>query len=270
MKIIKWLGIFFLSIFAFIFIFSLSLSLIFKNVVQKGVIGSVVKDVIIEEFAEDKKLTNKDKENIKKVNEVIKTEDINGLVDKILDEYEKSLDVDNYEVSEKTVDYVVDLFVEYKDLINDISHENITEKEIRSEKTREGITEAFNEILSDHPDNNKEAIKIVVSSYNFFVSTTFRLLMIFLTIICFVLIALIKQSFVKWLKPAATVLISTGFIISASYFAILYAFRTINESSKYNFIINPKYILCLGISEIIIGVILVILSIITNGKNGEE
>lgn len=270
MKVLKFLGVLFLSLFTFIFIFLLSLSLIFKNVVQKGVVGSVVKDVIINEFAEDQKLTDEDKKNIETVNKVIKTEDINELVSKVLDEYEKSLDEENYKVSDKTVDYVIDLLVEYKDLINDISHENITEKEIRSSETREGIEEAFNEILSDHPDNNKEAIRIAVTSYNFFVSSTFRLLMIFFTIVCLLLIALIRKSYTRWMKPAATVITCNGLLISASYFAIIYAFKTINNSSKYNIVINPKYILCLGIIEVVIGIVLSILSIIFSGKKEDE
>ena len=79
MKILKGIGIFFLSLFAFIFVFLISLSLIFRNVIQKGVVGSVVKNIMIEEFSKVKKLTAEDKENIEKVNKVIKTDDINKL-----------------------------------------------------------------------------------------------------------------------------------------------------------------------------------------------
>ena len=254
MKILKGIGIFFLSLFAFIFVFLLSLSLIFKNVIQKGVVGSVVKNIIVEEFSSDEKLTDEDRKNIEKVNKVIKTDDINKLVDKLLDEYEKSLDNEDYEVSEKTVDFVIDLLVEYKDLINDITNENVTEKEIRSSETRDGITEAFNEVLGDHPEYNEDAVRLAVTSYNLFVSNTFRIILVFLTLLCFALIALIKKSYFKWMKSASKVIVSVGLIVTASYFAILYAFRTINSNTNYNIVINPKYILVLGVVEIVIGI----------------
>ena len=266
MKILKGIGIFFLSLFAFIFVLLISLSLTFRNVLKKGIVGSVVKNIAIEEFSENKELTKNDKENIKKVNEVIKTDDINELVDKLIDEYEYSLDNDNYKVKEETVDYIVDLLVEYKDLISDIAHEDISEKDIRSDKTREGIKEAFDEVLGEQPENNKEVIKIAVTTYDFFSSSTCRLLLLFLTMICFLLIALIKKSYYKWLKPASKVLISTGLIMSAGYFGILYAFSQINNSSKYNIVVDPKYILILGIIEIIIGIGLLIVEIVFDKK----
>lgn len=262
MKVLKGIGIFFLSLFAFLFIFLFSLSLIFKNVIQKGVVGSVVKNIMVEEFSKDKNLTAEDQKNIEKVNKVIKTDDINNLVDKLLDEYEESLDNDNYKVSDKTVDYIVDLFVEYKDLINDITNEHVTEKEIRSTETREGIIKAFDNVLGEEPENNKESIKIAVTSYNFFVSSIFRIVTLFLSIVCFALIALIGKSYYKWMKSASKVFISTGVLISTSYFAIIYAFKEINSSTSYNIVIDPKYILILGIIEIIIGIGFIIGNII--------
>lgn len=270
MKIIKGIGVFFLSLFACLFIFLFSVSFTFKKVIQKGVIGSVVKNIIVEEFAEDEKLTDKDKENIKKVNEVIKTDDINKLVDKLLDEYEISLDNDNYKVSEKTVDYIIDLFVEYKDLINDITHEDVTEDEIRSKETREGIVEAFDDVLGSKPEANENAIRFAVTSYGVFVSSTFRIVLILLTLLCFSLIALIKKSYYKWMKTASYVLIFIGFIVSACYFGILYAFRTINASNNYSIVINPKFILVLGIIEIIIGILFRIFYIIFHQEDEEE
>lgn len=269
MKILKGTGIFFLSLFAFIFILLLSFSLIFKNVIQKGVVGSVVKNIIIDEFGSDENLTDKDKENIEKVNEVIKTDDINKLVDKLIDEYEKSLNNENYEVSEKTVDYVIDLLVDYKDLINDITNENVTETEIRSTETKEGITKAFNEVLGEKPESNEDTVRIVITSYNMFVSTSFRIILIFLTIICFTLIALIKKSYIKWMKSASSVFVTVGLLISASYFAILYLFKSINNSGNYNLVIEPKYILVLGIAEMIIGIGLLITNIIFSKKEEE-
>lgn len=267
MKIIKGIGVFFLSLFAFLFILILSLSFIFKNVIQKDVVGSVVKNIIVEEFSEDKELTKQDKENIKKINDVIKTDDINKLVDKLLDEYEKSLENDNYEVSDKTVDYIVDLLVEYKDLINDITNEKVTEKQIRSKETRDGIKEGINEVLTDHPEDIEDTVRITITSYNLFVSTTFRLILILLTIICFALIALIRKSYIKWMKSASSIFIFTGILVSSLYFGLLYAFRNINTSSKYSITIDPKYILVLGIVEIIIGIAFLITHIILTKKD---
>ncbi|MBR5662156.1 MAG: hypothetical protein IKX00_00720 [Bacilli bacterium] len=269
MKILKGIGIFFLSLFAFIFVFLISLSLIFRNVIQKGVVGSVVKNIMIEEFSKVKKLTAEDKENIEKVNKVIKTDDINKLVDKLIDEYELSLDNENYKVSDKTVDYIVDLLVEYKDLINDITQENVTEKEIRSTEVREGIIEGFDNVLGDEPEGNMQAIKIGITSYNFFTSNTFRILAIFLTILCFALIALIKKSYYKWVKSASKVFVMVGLLISASYFAIIYAFKEINNSTNYGIVIDPKYILILGITEILIGIVFLIVHIILHKDNEE-
>lgn len=270
MKFLKGLGVFFLSLFSFIFILLLSLSLITKNVVQKGVIGSVIKNVIIEEFATDEELTKKDKENIEKVNKVVKTEDINELVSKLLDEYSEKFEDDNHTVSDETVDYIINLLVDYKDLVNDISKENITEKQIRSYETRVGIKSALNEILDETPENTELAIKITVRSYAFFISNTFIILIAIFTIICFALIALIKKSFIGWMKPAAVVLIFTGLIISAIYFGLEYVIGEINHSADYEFIINSTPIIVLGIGEIIIGIIFRIVTIVTSSNKEKE
>lgn len=270
MKILKGICVFLLSILAFVFVLSLSLSLIFKNVVQKGVVGSIVKDVIVEEFSKENNLTDKDKKNIEKVNSVIKTKDINELVDKVVDEYEASLDNENYHVKESTVDYVIDLLVEYKDLINDISGEHVTEKDIRSNDVREDITEVFNDLLQQDDHDNEQVVRVIITSYNFFSSTTFRMLLVLFIVVSFALIALVKSSFTKLMKPAASVFITNGVLISALYFVIMYAFKNINNSSKYNIVIDPKYILCLGIIEVIIGIIFTIVTIVTKKDEEEE
>lgn len=266
MKFLKGLGIFFLSLFAFLFIFLFSLSLITKKVVQKGVVGSVVRNVVIEEFHGENDLTKEDEENIDKFNKIVKTDDINELVDRFLKEYEESLDDDDYEVSEETLDFVIDLFVEYKDLISDLSHEDLTEKEIRSKETREGIREAINEILSESSEGNKYAIKIGVTSYNFFVSITFRIMMIFFTVVCLILIALIKKSYFAWMKNASSIFISVGILIVSMYFAIIALFNYINNAAEYSIVINPKFIGVLGISELVLGILFMIATIVTNKK----
>jgi hypothetical protein len=270
MKFLKGLGIFFLSLFAFVFVLLLSLSLITKNVIQKGVVGSVIKNVIIEEFATDEELTKKDKENIEKINKVVKTDDINELVSKLLDEYGEKFEDEDHTVSDETIDYIIDLLVDYKDLVNDISGEKVTEKQIRSKNTREGIESALNEILDETPENTELALKITIRSYSLFISNTFRILMGFFIIVCFVLIGLIKKSFITWMKPAAIVLIFTGLIVSAMYFGLQYAIGEINHAADYEFIINATPIIIIGISEIVLGIVLRIITLVTSSDSRKE
>lgn len=268
MKIFKSIGIIILTLLSFVFIFILGCSLIFKNVVQRGVVGSVIKSVVQEEFASNKKLEDTDKENIKRINNELESKDIEILVDKLLDEYESSYENSNYDVKEETVNYIIDLCVKYKDVISEISGETITEEKIRSVETKNGITQAFNEVFEENERDDREEVKIVLSCYYVFISSTFRLIMLLLALGCFALIALLKKSYYKWMKNASIVL-----IISGALFALLYLIcntylisLSSHTTNSIEIFFNPTFISKLAIIELIIGALLIVVTAVINSK----
>ena len=261
MKVLRVIASSILGIIIFALLFALSISIVFKSVVEKEIIGNMVKEALLEDYI--KEATDKDKE---KIEDVFKEEDINTLINIILDEYTESVSVDNYQVKDETIDEIIELCVKHIDLINEFSDEKITEKDLRSSDTRNELTKSINKAFKNNDNDTTESVKDVIKVYRNVVSSSFRTAMIIGIIILTALIALINFSLYKWMKYLGGSLVSCGLLVSVMYVGLMLIIEKLVETEGYNIKANPRYVLILGTFEIILGIGLIVLNHVIKNK----
>jgi hypothetical protein len=170
----------------------------------------------------------------------------------------KYLDDSNYQVSDKTVDSILDFFAKHKDELSKISDHEITEEEIRSAETRENLTKALNDGFNSLGKDLGQTEKDIIKSYGTFTSKSFRIVLLVLIFVQIGLLVLIKWSPYKWMTTTGVTFVISGVFIGTSYLIakILLSKVIVNDAKEIS--INPKIMLILAIVEISVGVILLI------------
>jgi len=254
MNILKGIAGFFISIILILLVDAYSLSISLKYVLQNQIIGSVVKEQIINSYVENSK-TFKDKD---KLEGIINDNKSNEIIDNIIDDYIKYLDDSNYKVSDKTIDSILDFCVKHKDELSEISDHEITEEEIRKSETREDLTKSLNDGFSSLGNNLGQTEKDIIKSYSTFTSKSFRIVLLVLIFVQIVLLVLIKWSPYKWMTPTGVSFIISGVFIGTSYLIAKIILNNVIVNDTKEISINPKIMLILAIVELSVGVILLI------------
>lgn len=272
MKFLKGFGVAILGIIIAAIVFALSISFILKNVLQKQIASVAVKEVVTNEYMNDTDLTDEEKEKLNNIDKMIGNKDISKLISIIMKEYEESIDKEDYSVSENSLDEIINLCVKYIDVINDFSHERVTESDIRSNETRNELREAFNETLEDIDEEDELSVRMIVKSYNLFTSTFFRIVLICVVILFTALIGLIKSSYYKWLRPVGIAVITSGVFVTLIYVGAKVGTKLLEDTNEFKIAFKFEEILLIGIIEIVLGIGMIITNGILNSKfsNKEE
>lgn len=248
----------------------LSFTLIFKDVVQDGVITNVVKTTVASAYL-SKNISNLDNlsaDQKKMLEDFLNDSEMNEVVDVLMDNYINYISDSNYKISQKDVDKIKDYAVKNEDLIKKISNKDIDINEITKEITVENIDKGAKE-LQEKFDNMPIEMAPVVSSYKYITVGPLKAILISAIIVCISLMMLISWSLIKWMKSTGICLITNGILVSLTFVFIDgikgFIINRLNNSSIFEGM-TFNNILIIGLSELGIGIILVIIYNILNKK----
>ena len=248
----------------------LSFTLIFKDVVQDGVITNVVKTTVASAYL-SKNISNLDNlsaDQKKMLEDFLNDSEMNEVVDVLMDNYINYISDSNYKISQKDVDKIKDYAVKNEDLIKKISNKDIDINEITKEITVENIDKGAKE-LQEKFDNMPIEMAPVVSSYKYITVGPLKAILISAIIVCIALMMLISWSLIKWMKSTGVCLITNGILVSLTFVFIDgikgFIINRLNNASIFEGM-TFNNILIIGLSELGIGIILVIIYNILNKK----
>lgn len=253
MKVLKKLLSFILSVVLYILILVFSLNLVIKGVVQKQIIGGFAKDQIINEYIDNQKVENKDE-----IKKVLQKSDALKVANSVVDEYLIYVTDNTHKVSKKTVQGIIDFFVNNREDLNKISKTNVSEEELKSQKTFDELEKALNDGFEEVNVNLGETPTEVLKIYSNLTSNNFQILLIISIVIVIILLMIVKNSLYKWMSTLGSALISVGIMISGLYVALTMLVDHIMKSQSLNVEIKLDSMLTIGILEIVIGIILIL------------
>lgn len=236
----------------FFLVFIFSVSLISKKVIQKEIIGNVLKGQVVTDYIKGQKIENEDK-----INELINDKKINSIINDVIAEYDIYLKEDNYKVSDELINEIIDFCIEHKAEISEISGREITEEEIRSAETYKDLTNVFEEGFSNFKNDFSTIGQELVKIYNKFISSAFRLKVFILMMLMIGIIMLSTWSLYSWLSSFGKILITNGVLFTLIYFITGIVVTRIVSEFELDIKITFIYILIVGLSELFIGIALV-------------
>lgn len=261
-----------IAMFLGIFINLFSLTLIAKNVIQDEIITNTIKTSIvsgylsknikeIDELPEDKK---------KMLEEFLNDNEINEVVDVLIDNYVNYQGDTNHKISQDDVDKIKNYIVKHEDMIKQIGGKNIDIDEITKDITVDNIDKNAKEAVESFDDFPAD-IKPVFSSYKYITVGPAKMVLAGLIVFCLALMMLISWSLVKWMKATGVCLITNGVLITLMYIFIDgikdLILKAINLGISMNNV-SFNNILIIGLSELGIGILLVIIhKVLSNKKN---
>ena len=250
MNLLKKMVNFFIGTILSLLIFIFTFSFVFKNVVQKQIIGETVKTIVVNEYIKDSDIENKEK-----LEELLEDNDANKLIDIISNEFGNSIDEDNYQVDQSTIESIIDICVDHKDEISEIAGRTITEDEIRSIETKNNLKEAFDSGFEKINENVNDTSKKVINGYTKLISTKFRIIICVSILIFISLLALLTKSTYKWMHGFGSSLITCGIFVILTYFSLKVIIDIAVKNLEFELNINPISILIFGVIEFIIGIL---------------
>ena len=187
-----------------------------------------------------------------------KTKSITG-IDAVIESVLNDISTGNGEVSEETLDRIIQLCKDNKETIELYANTQIDLSEIDSTKSRNELRESMNDAYKDISKEENQVIRDGLSIYNKLTSTNTRLLVISLIIICLILIGLVTWSLYEWIKHLSGALISTSIFVFIVYAIIVVFANAINENTTINITINANQLLYIALSEFASGFLLRVL-----------
>lgn len=263
MKIIKniLIGLLNLLLINLLTIFVISLNL--KTIITDGVIKETIKQqVTAKTYQEELPKVITDDERI---NKILESEEIQDLIDKYLDiVFDGLIDENNLNEIELEKD-MLDYLKENKSILEKEVGTEITDEMIETvEEQMESkeLSKVFKQSISNTSKSMPQEVKTVIKGYNFLISLKFKIIVLFLILIDLLLIAIINQSFYKWLKSLGVSSIISGCGIIFLALSVNLLVTTLSELSYFN--INP--LLINGCGLLIIGILMIILKLIIDKK----
>lgn len=254
MKFLKGFLSFIISLVITLLIMVFSLNLIFKNVIEKEILGGVVKDQIISEYIE-----NADVENKELIKELLDEKEVTTIASNVIDEYMEYLEDNNHRVSEKTLNSIISFCVKHRTQISKIAGRDIPESEMTSQETYRNLSDSINEGFEHVGNEINTSGTEIVKTYNNLTSTNFKIIIIISIIISIILLMVIKNSLYKWLSNLGKALITNSIIIIVLYFALTTIVDEIIKQQNIDITIELSGILSIGIVELVLGIILIMI-----------
>ena len=254
------LGILTLLLTAFIILFTISIDL--KDVIVNGVIMEVVKSQIsILNYKEG----NKSEKNIyeyttdnEQVNEILKSKEVQDLVQKYVDLTIESMtndeSIDEIDLEQDMINYIK----ENKEVLEEktgieITDEMIeqTEEQIKEQDINHNIKEAIKETRKNLTETQRKTLK----GYSFLISTKLKIMLMILMIIDVCIIFFIERKNGKWIYVIGNSIFSAG--LGILIMTIIINIITSKMASVPIFKLSILY--THGTVELVIGIMIMIL-----------
>ncbi|MBE6161253.1 MAG: hypothetical protein E7158_03435 [Firmicutes bacterium] len=257
MKSLKNFFVAILNTLLFFIIAIMTVTIITKEVIQKELIGSSFKTMIITEVSSNDNIKDKDE-----IVDKIDSKEINDIFNNILKDYAKNDATQGYKVSKKTVDSIINYFVDHEKELEELIGKDIDINEITSNESKEELEKQLNNSLSKLDENYGVDLLKYFKMYDFFTSYEFKLILIgFILIILIILILITGQKDIV-LSSIGTSLSVNGTIILLGYIVLVYVIPNIFLIEDFKKIVNTfdlKIIMIIGLIELAIGICFFIL-----------
>lgn len=271
MKALKIIGNILIGIILFCLIFALTFTQSTKKFLEKDLIMGVVKDRITNTIMEESGIvTDKSKELL---NEMLDDNESNNIVRMIIDNFDSyQNDKRNFKISDSDVEKIYSYATKYKSTIVQISGDkikNISDEEFKKIFSSENINKLANEIFSSIDNNIGDGVDIVIKAYSKATSKTAIIILISSIVFFTILLLLINWSWYKWMITAGICLIASGLLIGLVYVAgaifndVIVSVDFIKEAIGE---INLNGYLIWGLSELLIGILLIVMYGIIKSK----
>ena len=263
MKVLKKILTSIFSIFLFFLIFILSLSLISKNLIQHQIFNNLVKDQIEKKYIEES--DNKQE----KFEDIFDEKDINEIVNVVLKDFMDSIDNEDYQVSDKTVEMIIDFCLKNKDTLSKLSGSEIKESDINSPESRSELSESLTDAFQSLNDELDDTIKTAIKIYNYFTSSTIIIIMFISILLLTGIIMLVNYSIYNGLNSLGICMIING-IIYAPIYSLLNSLTSNITLNDEKVVISVVYILIVSIISFIFGVLMLVLKRILKKENNKS
>lgn len=253
MEIVKKILSFLIGFVLMILISVLLSSFLLKNIIQNQLIGSIVRTEMLSDFIDESDIENKEE-----INKLLDDDELNNIVNNMIDDYLNSVDDENYIVSEKTVNAIINYIVEHEEEIEKITDTEIDIDEIKSQESYDELTNTLNDALGE-TNNLGSSEKNILKTYAYLTSNRFRITLLVSIVVLIVLLALIKKSTYEWLSTASISLISSGVLLCLIYTALKFLIISLLKEENISITVDPKDMLIVGLLEIVLGIVLKLL-----------
>ena len=265
MKFLKVFSTVIISIALIIMIFALSMTFILKKVFQEEVLVGMAKNAIVDKYIEggELNLTIEQREVVKRI---LDDKAASGVLNMILDNYLAYSVLDDYNMSKKDYNTLIKFILRHVDDIDKVSDKKIDKEYIKNNLTYEEINkmakDGFEIIDSEGGmELSEENIK-AINAYAFAVSDELRSYLYTGIGIAILLLMLVNWSVITWMLPAGVSLIMSGTFVNMIYLLTEFlkdVLSTDADVGKYIVNINMSYTALIGISEFVLGIVLIII-----------
>ncbi len=275
MKALKVVGNVIIGIILFALIFALTFTRSTKNFLEKDLILGVVKEKITDTIKEESgKITEKGESML---DDMLKDDESSNIIRMVLDNFESYQEnKTNFKVSDADIEKIYNYAVKYKSTIVEISGnkvKDISDAEFKKIFSSENINKLANEVFGSFDKDLGDGIDTAIKIYGKATSNSVMLALIISIIFFTILLFLINWSWIKWMLVFGIDLIVCGVIISLFYVAGLFLndiIGSVDVLEKAVGEINLGGYIIWGLSELLIGILLVVLYNILKKKVGNE
>ena len=275
MKALKVVGNVIIGIILFALIFALTFTRSTKNFLEKDLILGVVKEKITDTIKEESgKITEKGESML---DDMLKDDESSNIIRMVLDNFESYQEnKTNFKVSDADIEKIYNYAVKYKSTIVEISGnkvKDISDAEFKKIFSSENINKLANEVFGSFDKDLGDGIDTAIKIYGKATSNSVMLALIISIIFFTILLFLINWSWIKWMLVFGIDLIVCGVIISLFYVAGLFLndiIGSVDVLEKAVGEINLGGYIIWGLSEFLIGILLVVLYNILKKKVGNE
>lgn len=235
------------------------LSIAIKDIFQNQLIGSLVKESFLPVIESTEGLSEEQREIITNfVDNDESSEIINEFVGNII----ADLGSDSDDMSEYSMDEIFDYLIENKAKLEEITGQDIDTaslEELKNSDDYKIMNEAVSETINQTRSELGPEEKMVIKSYSFLTSDSFRNTIILISLFVIALLALVQWSLHKWIPIFGRSLYITGITLIVMFFGVDALMQMILQEAELNITIDSNLLLTLGASLVIVGLLLNIL-----------
>lgn len=259
----KGLRVFLIVVISVVLVFLISFVTVVSTV-KKTLEGPILKEALKSTVKNE--ISGFKEEQIVEIDKILDSEETGDIIDSVLDEYVKYMDGETNEIGDQTIDILFDFIRKHKADIEKITGEEIDLNEIDTPENREDFKKSLNEGLEDLKKQENSEVNFAIKTYAKITSKRFLVKMICVICALIVIIGLLSWSLYKWLLPVGIVFIVSGVLSGILFVISLFANAILKSSTDVGFSLDYKFLLIIFLSELVGGIVFVVIQNILNKK----
>ena len=253
MKGLRQISLIIVRLLLFICLFTIIFSYSFEGFVETGVskflVNSYKTSQVIEKVGIDKS----------KVEEVVESKEVQKFISTYADDFINDIingEVDeNVDLGTKVLDFVNENRVELERIVGEPLPMEEIEKVVNSKDFKE-INTGYNQIIHKSNDIISQDVRNMIKIFDYFMSDTFKVLLIVVSVILIVLIALLQWSLVEWIRTLGRILVICGIVVFIITSIISLVYSGISNMFPLTFSFNFMTMFMGAVISLILGVML--------------